>query len=166
MRTPVFALRTSTALLAGLVLVFTAHAESAGANGLPTTAEALAAYHSFSEDPPRRLDRTQPFLDFIRSSGEVHVVLNDGLLAWMYGELAPAHKAVLYAAFLGGNMAAQLERGEAGSDNAAAMRATLAAYRALKADDPALNVPLLESLLSAESNGQLVEQVARIVAGD
>ena len=62
----------------------------------------------FRADPLNRLDRTEPFLRFIRDSGEVHMVLNNDLMAWMYQPFDDTLKAVLYAAYLGGNMDAQL----------------------------------------------------------
>ncbi|MGE3847726.1 MAG: hypothetical protein AB7I01_12675, partial [Gammaproteobacteria bacterium] len=65
---------------------------------VPSAAEALAAWQDFRADPLARLDRTGPFLEFIRDSGAVHIVLNERLLAWMYQPMDPARKATLYAA--------------------------------------------------------------------
>jgi hypothetical protein len=127
---------------------------TAAAPAVPDAATALTAWQAFAADPVTRLDRTQPFLDFIRGSGEVHIVLNENLLGWMYDEaLAPERKAVLYAAFLGANMAAQLARGEAGSDDNAGMRGALSAYRALRGGDEAFHLALFDRLDAAEQAG-------------
>lgn len=143
-----------------------APAEESGAAGVPDAATALAAWEAFAADPPARLDRTGPFLEYIRNGGAVHIVLNEGVLGFMHGDLDDTRKAVLYAAFLGANMAAQLERGELGSDNLAAMTGTLAAYRALRAADPALEVPALEPFATAQANGTLDAAVHAAVTGE
>lgn len=151
-------------LLASLGAV-RAPAQEAGAAGVPDAAAALAAWEAFAADPPARLDRTGPFLEYIRNGGAVHIVLNDDVLGFMYGDLDDTRKAVLYAAFLGANMAAQLERGEPGSDNVAGMAGTLAAYRALRAADPTLEVAALEPFATAQANGTLDAAVHAAVTG-
>lgn len=132
---------------------------------MPDAAAALAAWQAFAADPPARLDRTGPFLEYIRNGGAVHIVLNEGVLGFMHGDLDDTRKAVLYAAFLGANMAAQLERGEPGSDNLAAMTGTLAAYHALREADPTLEVPALEPFATAQANGTLDAAVHAAVTG-
>jgi hypothetical protein len=154
-----------------LVLMWTlnaghVHAEDALPYRIPSADEALTAFAKFSADPTARLDATGPFLDFIRSSGEVHIVLNDALLAWMYGDLDAHTKAVLYAAFLGGNMEGQLRRGSTADDNVAGMRSALRAYAALKAQQPDFELALLQRLTDAEAAGGLASAVDRIVKGD
>ncbi|MCB1746792.1 MAG: hypothetical protein KDK06_06435 [Gammaproteobacteria bacterium] len=134
---------------------------------VPDAATALAAWEAFAADPVARLDRTQPFLDFIRGSGEVHIVLNENLLAWMYDDgLPPERKAVLYAAFLGANMAAQLSRGEAGSDDTAGMRGALAAYRALRGGDANFHLALFDRLDTAEKAGEFDAAVTALAGAD
>ena len=97
-------------LLLTVSLLLVMSAMPAHSADIPDATAALAAYTAYADDPYNRLDKTQPFLDFIQSSGRVHIVLNDALLAWMYDDLDPHYKAVLYAGFLGGNMAGQLAR--------------------------------------------------------
>ncbi|MEQ8662564.1 MAG: hypothetical protein RLW62_17260 [Gammaproteobacteria bacterium] len=154
-------------LLLGLASALpAAAAETTAADGMPTAQDALAAWRAFAADPPARLDRTGPFLDYIRNGGVVHIVLNDGLLGFMYDTaLDEPRKAVLYAAYLGANMASQLEREETGSDNLAAMRGTLAAYRALQAEDATFAVSALEPFAQAEAAGALPAAVHAAVTG-
>ncbi len=169
LRTARFFLRPAAAVM---LLLFAslgaprAPAEEPADTGMPDAAAALAAWEAFAADPPARLDRTGPFLEYIRNGGAVHIVLNEGVLGFMHGDLDDTRKAVLYAAFLGANMAAQLERGEPGSDNLAAMTGTLAAYRALRAADPTLEVPALEPFATAQTNGTLDAAVHAAVTGE
>jgi len=151
-------------LLVSLAAVRAPAQDAAEANA-PDADAALAAWEAFAADPPAHLDRTGPFLEYIRNGGAVHIVLNEGVLGFMHGDLDDTRKAVLYAAFLGANMAAQLERGEPGSDNLAAMSGTLAAYRALRAADPTLEVPALEPFVTAQANGTLDAAVQAAVTG-
>ncbi len=134
---------------------------------VPSAAQALAAWQDFREDPLARLDRTQPFLDFIRDSGQVHIVLNNNLLAWMYQAMDDALKATLYAAFLGGYMAAQLEtRHSDGSDNVAGMAAALDTYGHVRKTHPDFQVPMFERLASARAQQRLAAVVKTIEAAE
>lgn len=128
----------------------------------PSAADALAAWEAFRAAPVERLDRTPPFLDYIRRGGAVHIVLNENLLGWMHDALEDEVKAVLYAAFLGGNMAAQLARGSAGSDDIAGMTSALDAYRALRAARPALHVALFDDLDAAANAGHLEARIVEL----
>ncbi len=143
----------------------TAPAVVANSSKVPTAAQALAAWQNFRVDPLARLDRTAPFLDFIRDSGQVHIVLNNNLLAWMYQAMDDALKATLYAAFLGGNMAAQLEnRHSGGSDNVAGMAAALDAYGHVRKTHPDFQLPMFERLASARAEQRLAAAVKAIEA--
>lgn len=140
-------------------------AEPAAASPVPTAAQALSAWQDFRRDPLARLDRSQPFLAFIRDSGQVHIVLNNALLAWMYEPLNDALKATLYAAFLGGNMAAQLEAKRSGDDDdAAGMAAALDAYAQLRKTHPAFTLPVFEHLAKARAEQRLAQAVQDIKA--
>ena len=136
-------------------------------NALPTEEQALKAYRTFMQDPASRLDQTQPFLVFIRDSGAVHMLLNDGLLAWMHDTtIADKNKAVLYAAYLGANMEAQLSRGETGSDNVAAMKGVLQAYSHLRKTTPDLTIALLDQLAAYATETELAAAVNAIALGE
>jgi hypothetical protein len=133
---------------------------------IPSASEALAAWDAFRADPLTRLDKTQPYLDFIRDSGQVHIVLNNDLLAWMYQPMDNSYKATLYAAFLGGNMAAQLAAKQSGDDDdVAGMEAALDAYGALRKSHPDFQLPLFETLAKARAEQGLARAVKNIEAG-
>ena len=130
---------------------------------VPSAAAALAAWQEFRADPLARLDRTQPFLDFIRDSGQVHIVLNNALLAWMYQPMNDTYKATLYAAFLGGNMASQLASGQSSeNDDVAGMASALDAYAAVRTAHPDFELVLFESLATARSEHRLAAAVKNI----
>ena len=67
--------------------------------------QALAAYEKFQSDPVGNLQAAPHFIRFIETDGEVHIVLEPLLIRWMYEDYVPEVKAVLYAAYMGGNMA-------------------------------------------------------------
>lgn len=133
---------------------------------VPTAAEALAAWKDYRADPLARLDKTQPFLDFIRDSGQVHIVLNNDLLAWMYQPMDNTVKAALYASFLGGNMAAQLAAQKSSDDDdVAGMDSALDAYAAARKAHPDFSLPLFENLARARSEQRLAQAVKDIERG-
>lgn len=153
--------------LCGVTAFLIVHSPGFAETAVPSPEAAMRAYDEFMADPPNRLDRTQPFLDFVKDSGAVHVLLNDQLLAWMYDpEIENATKAVLYAAFLGGNMQGQLAGNDTGNDDIAAMASVLRAYAAVRKQNPEFAVALLEQLAQAERDGKLATAVNDIVTSD
>ncbi len=121
--------------------------------------EALSAYASFKSDPINKLDQAPVFLKFIESDGEAHIVLDQKLTAWMYEDHEPEARAVLYAAYMGSNMDAQLSGVSEGDDVVQGMSGVLTAYIPLKTKYPTLSIPMLESLLPHVENGTLGEAV-------
>ncbi len=158
----IFPMRTSFVCA---LWMLTAGACAAGQARPPDAGLAIEAWNEFRSDPLHRLDRTQPFLDFISGSGEVHIVLNESLLGWMYEPIDPELKAVLYAAFLGANMASQIERGESGSDDVAAMAGALDAYLAIRSARPGFELALFETLARARADGTFDATVTRLGTG-
>lgn len=132
---------------------------------VPSADEARAAYAAFRADPLARLDRTEPFLRFIRDSGEVHMVLNNDLMAWMYQPFDDTLKAVLYASYLGGNMEAQLAHQDplSSGDDVAGMASALEAYAAIQKAHADFKLPLFEDLKAAQAAHRLDAAVAAIV---
>jgi len=158
------------ALLSGVPAQAQSAAPAAGTTlsgpKVPSASEALAAWNEFRADPLARLDKTQPFLDFIRDSGQVHIVLNNDLLAWMYQPMDDSYKATLYAAFLGGNMAAQLAAKASGdNDDVAGMAAALEAYAAVRKAHPDFRVSLFETLATAHGEQALAAAIRNIESG-
>ena len=121
--------------------------------------EALSAYANFKSDPINKLDQAPVFLKFIETDGEAHIVLDQKLTAWMYEDHEPEARAVLYAAYMGSNMNAQLSGASDGDDVVQGMSGVLAAYMPLKTKYPALSIPMLESLLPHIKDGTLREAV-------
>ena len=78
--------------------------------------EAMSAYSKFSENPIENLNLAPTFLKFIQTDGEAHIVLDEKLTPWMYGNHSPEIRAVLFAAYMGSNMNAQLTGVSDGDD--------------------------------------------------
>lgn len=129
-----------------------------------TEAEALAAWQRFKRGPRANLNEAPTFLRFMQG-GAVHTVLNANLLFWMYKDYPPEAQAVLYAAYMGGNMESQLVTRKQGDDPEAGMSAALDAYAELKAQDAKLGIARLDALLVARQEGRFAEAVADLGMG-
>lgn len=154
------------ALLALLPALPSLAAEGAAAPAAPTVSreEALAAWQRFKAAPTERLDDATVFLQYMQG-GAVHTVLNSNLVFWMYNDYPREAQAVLYAAYMGGNLESQLVTRRQGDDPQAAISATLDAYVVLKARDEALTIKRLDDMLVARTEGRLAEAVADLAQG-
>ncbi|MSR14355.1 MAG: hypothetical protein EXR86_07285 [Gammaproteobacteria bacterium] len=129
-----------------------------------TAAEALAAYARFALAPEQNLKEAPIFLGYMQS-GAVHAVLNANLLFWMYRPFPPDVQAVLYAAYMGGNLHSQLETHKQGDDPAAGMSAAIDAYAGLKETHADLKIAEFEQLLEAQRAGNLASAVDALASG-
>ena len=129
---------------------------------LPNRDEALSAYAKFAENPIANLNQAPIFLNFIQNDGEAHIVLDNKLTTWMYEEHAPEVRAVLYSAYMGSNMNAQLSGQSSGDDSVAGMRGVLNAYDTLKLKYPTLNIPMLEKLSARRAAGSLAAAIGEL----
>ena len=124
--------------------------------------DALAAYNAFNQDPVNKLDVAPTFLKFIETDGEAHIVLDPTLTAWMYEDHVPEARAVLYAAYMGGNMNAQLLGLSNGDDPIKGMESVLAAYAKLKMKYADLSIPMLDSLAADAQKTSLTAAIEKI----
>ena len=116
--------------------------------------EALAAWDAFRLAPEQRLDQATTFLKFMQG-GSVHTVLRSDVLFWMYAPYPPDVQAVLYSAYMGGNLDSQLRGKKDGDDPEAGMAAALDAWAKLKQTHPSLQIERLDQLESARQAGRL-----------
>ncbi|MEM7466507.1 MAG: hypothetical protein AAF387_06430 [Pseudomonadota bacterium] len=122
--------------------------------------QALMAYTKFEADPLNNLDQAPSFLKFIETDGEVHIVLDQKLTTWMYEDHPPEARAILYAAYMGSNMHAQLTGLASGDDPVAGMRGVLHAYGKLGKKYADLSIPVLDALADAEQEDSLAPAVS------
>ena len=141
-------------------------ADDGAAPAVPTVSqeEALAAWQRFKAAPTERLDDATVFLKYMQG-GAVHTVLNSNLVFWMYNDYPREAQAVLYAAYMGGNLESQLVTRKQGDDPQAGLDAVLDAYTLLKARDEALTIKRLDEMLVARAEGRLAEAVADLAQG-
>ncbi len=125
---------------------------------------ALAAWRSFKAAPLDKLEEAPTFLRYMQG-GAVHTVLNSNLVFWMYKDYPPEAQAVLYAAYMGGNLESQLVTRRNGDDPEAAMSAVLDAYAVLKAKKPELAIERLDRLAAAREGGHFAEAIADLGQG-
>ncbi len=135
--------------------------EAAPTAPLVTAEQALAAYDRFRVAPEKSLQEAPTFLRYMQG-GAVHTVLNNQVVFWMYRDFPPDVQAVLYAAYMGGNLDSQLRTQKRGDDPTAGIAAALGAYAALKQTHPTLVISELDSLASAAAEGRLPAAVAAL----
>ena len=150
------ALLLTCALWIGLTAHTNAQTAAGGAPAAPeiTAEQALAAWDTFRNAPEQRLDVATTFLKFMQSGG-VHTVLRSDVLFWMYAPYPQDVQAVLYAAYMGGNLDSQLRGKKAGDDQEAGMAAALDAWATVKKTHPNLKIERLDKLETARRAGKL-----------
>jgi hypothetical protein len=126
-----------------------------------TTEQALDAYDRFIAAPEANLKDATVFLRFMQS-GAVHTVLSSKLLFWMYRDVQPDVQAVLYAAYMGGNLDSQLRTMRHGDDPVAGMRVALQVYLELKRTHPGLALSEFESLEQAAHEDRFAAAVTTL----
>jgi hypothetical protein len=142
------------ALLLGLPAMAEDTAQPAPTTPTVTAAEALAAWDRFRAAPAEKLAEAPTFLKFMQSGG-VHTVLRNDVVFWMYQPYPQDLQAVLYAAYMGGNLDSQLRGKRQGDDPEAGMRAALDAWAGLKKSHPKLSMPQLDEWEKARQEGRL-----------
>ena len=145
--------RLTTGVFFSLILV--ANITFAQQTSLVSRQDALSAYAAFDEDPIENLSLAPTFLRFIQTDGEAHIVLDEKLTTWMYEDHDPEIRAVLFAAYMGRNMNAQLTGQTSGDDAVQGMQGVLDAYQKLKAKHASLSIPMLETLARQRAEGDL-----------
>lgn len=164
---PLHAFRPLSLVLLALLAILAPSLAAQSATDAPPAvneAEALAAWHSFKAAPLEHLKDAPIFLRYMQG-GAVHAVLNSNLLFWMYKDYPPDAQAVLYAAYMGGNLESQLVTRKQGDDPEAGMSAVLDAYAVLKAKKPELAIERLDRLSAARSEGRFAQAVADLGQG-
>lgn len=147
-------LMLATTLFLGLPVMAEDAAPTAPAAPAITAAEALAAWDRFRTAPEEKLSEAPTFLKFMQG-GEVHTVLRSDQVFWMYQPYPQDVQAVLYAAYMGGNLDSQLRGKKQGDDPEAGMTAALAAWVGLKKSHPKLSIPQLDEWEQARQAGRL-----------
>ena len=127
-------------------------------------ADALAAWQRFKAAPLERMEDAPTFLRYMQRGG-VHTVLNSNLLFFMYQDYPREAQAVLYSAYMGGNLESQLVTRKQGDDPEAAMSAVLDAYATLIAARPELAIKRLDELRVAREQGTFAAAVADLGQG-
>ena len=138
-----------------LLTVLLAPVSIAQQTQLVSREDAISAYATFSQNPIEHLNAAPTFLKFIQTDGEAHIVLDEKLTTWMYDNHEPEVRAILFAAYMGSNMNAQLTGVSDGDDAVQGMHGVLDAYQTLKLKHSELKIPMLEDLTEQRKQGAL-----------
>jgi len=160
--------RKLTKILGASLLMLSSACAFAGETSAPapdviTQAQALAAWDRFRLAPEQQLREAPTFLKFMQR-GTVHTVLRSDLLFWMYQPYPQDVQAVLYAAYMGGNLDSQLRGKRQGDDAEAGISAALDAWAQLKSTHPKLEMKQLDQWTEARRKGQLANALAQRAA--
>lgn len=127
--------------------------------------EAVDALRTFQKDPLHNLEAASVFMTYVKEDGDIHVSMSDKLVPWMRPErpYPMRARALLLSAFVAGNFNSQLDDEAQLDDTMAGLSYTVEVYELLKQENPALNVPELETLLAAKQNDDLQNAVQAMI---
>jgi hypothetical protein len=103
-----------------------------------------------------------PIVAYAEKSEDVAVVLRSSLVT--FDGVDDELELVLVAAFVAGNVEAQLEAGQTKDMPVEGVRTMIAVYATLKRASPDLTIPRLEAFQSAEADGRLTDAVEAAIA--
>ncbi len=126
---------------------------------LLTKEAALRAIDNFIADPTgeRALAAMAAFTRFGQISKEVTIEISPEVTPWIVDKSDPQAvvRSRLVAAYIAGNMRAQLQRGVAQDDPLAGWLQTIETYKRMQAANKELKIPEIESLISEQRAGAL-----------
>ncbi|HUB67656.1 MAG TPA: hypothetical protein VL981_09245 [Candidatus Methylacidiphilales bacterium] len=121
--------------------------------------EVLKAIAVFQADPSSRrgADAAETIFTFAKTSNAVRVSLSHAVAPWMKKKDAPDAdtRGMLLAAYVAGNLDAQLKSGKNSDDVYAGWLQVLATYAQLLAINPAAKISEVEELKNKEADGKL-----------
>lgn len=135
----------------------------AGAVAQPTVEEARAAIEAVEADPlaAEKAGHVKTVMTFAELSPDVMVMLDRELLP-TWGDKATPHADLLNAAFVGGNVRAQLDAKKNKDDSYAGLQMLFKVYRAIQAAEKDFKVDSIENLEALDKEGKLREKVEQV----
>ena len=128
--------------------------------------EVLKSIAVFQKEPssPGGFAAASTIQAFARHSEAVHISLSKAVIPWMKGPDASDAdtRKMLLAAYLAGNVEAQLKSGKAADDPYAGWEQVLATYAQLLHINSAAKIPEVEGLKSKSADGTLRAYAARV----
>ena len=126
---------------------------------LASKEEALQAIATFQKDPSSRegLTAAATFTDFARKSDAVQISLSKAVVPWMKGHDEPDAdtRNMLLAAYIAGNIHAQLTHDKVQDDPYAGWQQVLLTYEQLQQINPTVKFSEVDDLKSKEKAGTL-----------
>jgi hypothetical protein len=129
----------------------------------PTVEEARAAIEAIENDPlaAEKAGHPKTVMTFAELSPDVMVLLDRELLP-TWGDKTTPHADLLNAAFVGGNVRAQLDAKKNKDDSYAGLQMLFKIYRAVQAAEKDFNVESIEKLEALDKEGKLKEKVEQV----
>lgn len=111
---------------------------------------------------PAGRDAGKVILEFVGTSPDYCVEINLGYLPWSGDRDLPRGSQMLLAAFVAGNLRAQIQKGSSQPDPYAGALAVIRVYRELSKQVPDFKIPKVEEFISMERRGVLRSYVASV----
>jgi hypothetical protein len=129
----------------------------------PTADEARAAIEAIEKDPlaAEKAGHVGTVMTFAELSPDVMVMLDRELLPTI-GDKTTPHAGLLNAAFVGGNVRAQLDAKKNKDDSYAGLQMLFKVYRAIQAAEKDFKVESIEKLEALDKEGKLKDKVAQV----
>jgi hypothetical protein len=130
---------------------------------VPTEQEVRAAIDAIEKDPLGAVEagHAKTVMTFAEESPEVLIMLDRELLP-TWGDKKDPHAAVLNAAFVAGNVKAQLDAKKNKDDSYAGLQSLFKAYHAIQAKDNQYKVDAIDKLEAMDKEGKLKAKVEEI----
>ena len=129
----------------------------------PTVEEARAAIEAIETDPlaAEKAGHPKTVMTFAERSPDVLVMLDRELLP-TFGDKTTPHADLLNAAFVGGNVRAQLDAKKNKDDSYAGLQTLFRVYRAIQAAEKDFRVESIEKLEALDKEGKLKAKVEAV----
>lgn len=126
----------------------------------------LKAIEVFQKDPSSTegLTAASTIMSFAQKSDSVHVALSKAVVPWLKKQDAPDAdtRSMLLAAYVAGDVRAQLQSGKAEDDIYAGWQQVLATYDQLRQINPTVKLPEIDELKNKEKAGTLHSYAAEV----
>ena len=130
----------------------------------PSEADVRRAIATFCDRPLSTEGRIAPkvILEFAEASDAVLITIGPDYVPWIRTDKRYDNSEPLLAAYVGGNVLAQLDSGVKGNDAYSGTIQVFRVYRHLRSKDPSFKVPEIEDQLELHRKGELAVHFAKV----
>ncbi len=126
--------------------------------------EARNAINTLLQNPASSAARNsgRVVLEFAESTPDHRVLINLGYLPWAKSRNLPDGSQMLLAAFVAGNLQAQMKKNSSNPEPYAGTLAVIAVYQKMRQANPRFKIPKVEEFIAMEKRGVLRSHINSI----